>query len=369
MKENILTSNNVKKIYFEVMRIFAIFFVLFNHTGNNGFFLFSLCPKESLQFWIYLFISIFCKFAVPLFFAISGALLLNREDEPLKRLWKDKILKFAVILIAISFLTAVGLIFFSSKEHTLQSCLRRFYSSNLSAQLWYLYAYLAFLMSLPFLRALVKNLKDKYFYYLIGLVLIFQTIPVLEYFIWQQKFTLNGNLRPYWMMSNIVIYPCVGYFLEHRIKIEKARKWLILLWVINILTIALSAIVTNYRCTLLNDFSEGKSQLFYNNFVLINCITIFITIKYLVEKIFITENLSNIILWLGSGTFGVYLFHIIFQNTFIFRKLLILLKNSVGVHINFMLANWSYVLCLMIFCFVFTGILQKIPIIRKMVGC
>lgn len=32
---------NKKYLYLEAMRIIACFFVIFNHTGNNGFFLFS----------------------------------------------------------------------------------------------------------------------------------------------------------------------------------------------------------------------------------------------------------------------------------------------------------------------------------------
>lgn len=368
MEQVSLLKNDNKKIYFEVMRIFAIFFVLFNHTGTNGFFLFSICPKGSPQFWVYLFISIFCKFAVPLFFAISGALLLHRENESLKKLWKDKVFKFAVILFIISVLTAVSFMTFAGRDYSLKSWIKQCYSSNISAQLWYLYAYLAFLISLPFLRALVKNLKDKYFYYLIAIVLLFQTVPILEYLLWQQKFTINGNLRPYWLMSNIVIYPCIGYFLEHRLPIQKAKKWLVVIWIFNVLCIIFSACVTNYRCTLQNNFSEGKSPTFYNNFALVNCIAVYITIKYFVNEFKMSDRVNEVILWLGKGTFGVYLFHLIFQNTPLFQKLIAMLKKTVGVHINFMLANWIYVLCLMGFCFIFTAILKKIPVVKKLVG-
>lgn len=67
-----------KRLDIELMRIVATFFVIFNHTGDKGFFLFSLYDAHSIQYWIYLFISVFCKFSVPLFFMIAGSLLLNR---------------------------------------------------------------------------------------------------------------------------------------------------------------------------------------------------------------------------------------------------------------------------------------------------
>ena len=66
-----------KRLDIELMRIVATFFVIFNHTGDKGFFLFSLYDAHSIQYWIYLFISVFCKFSVPLFFMIAGSLLLN----------------------------------------------------------------------------------------------------------------------------------------------------------------------------------------------------------------------------------------------------------------------------------------------------
>ena len=86
--------NKTKKVYLEIMRIIAVFFVIFNHTSNNGFFLFSLHPTNSLQFWLYLFISIFCKFSVPLFFMISGALLLDDKKDSLKNYIKKRYLIF-----------------------------------------------------------------------------------------------------------------------------------------------------------------------------------------------------------------------------------------------------------------------------------
>lgn len=94
---------NNKRLDIELMRIIAAFFVIFNHTGNTGFFLFSLCDARNIQYWIYLFISIFCKISVPLFFMIAGALLLNRQSETIKKLWIHRVLHISFILAFWSF--------------------------------------------------------------------------------------------------------------------------------------------------------------------------------------------------------------------------------------------------------------------------
>ena len=68
-----VVENNVatkgKKIYIEVLRCIAIFFVIFNHTEEYGFDLYKE-TAETLPYIIYLTISIFCKAAVPIFFMI-----------------------------------------------------------------------------------------------------------------------------------------------------------------------------------------------------------------------------------------------------------------------------------------------------------
>ena len=92
-----------KRLDIELIRIIAVFFVIFNHTGTMGYFLFASYEPRSIQYWIYLFISVFCKISVPLFFMITGALMLNRKEESLRYLWKHRVLHICCILIIWSF--------------------------------------------------------------------------------------------------------------------------------------------------------------------------------------------------------------------------------------------------------------------------
>lgn len=79
----IQTKIKSRRVDIEAMRIFAAFFVIFTHTGDRGFFLFSLYDNHSPQFWIYLMFTVFCKVSVPLFFMITGALMLGKDPEPI----------------------------------------------------------------------------------------------------------------------------------------------------------------------------------------------------------------------------------------------------------------------------------------------
>ena len=140
-----------RRLDLELMRVIACFFVIFNHTGENGFFRFSLCDSGSFRFWVYLAVSIFCKFSVPLFFMVSGALLLERE-ESLGRLWRHRIGKIALVLLAWSFFYYLDEVWLGWREFRLGDFAGQFLWGNWNLSFWYLYAYLAMLMTLPLNR-------------------------------------------------------------------------------------------------------------------------------------------------------------------------------------------------------------------------
>lgn len=159
-----MTSN--KRLDIELMRIIAAFFVIFNHTGNTGFFLFSLYDTQTFQYWIYLFISIFCKVSVPLFFMIAGALLLNRQGETLKELWIHRVFHILLILAVWSLFYYLVAVYQGSETFSIKHFLSKLYDKNWNFSYWYLYAYVAFLISLPLLRRLAQNLSDKEYIYI-----------------------------------------------------------------------------------------------------------------------------------------------------------------------------------------------------------
>lgn len=83
-------------VLFDIIRILAIFMVIFNHTGQNGFMLFTTEPVGTFNFWLYMVISLICKPAVPLFFMISGVFSFNNELP--NRPWFKKILKYVCLI-------------------------------------------------------------------------------------------------------------------------------------------------------------------------------------------------------------------------------------------------------------------------------
>ena len=275
-----------KYLYLEIMRILACFFVIFNHTGNNGFFLFSQRSWGSVQFWLYMFASIFCKFSVPLFFAISGVLLLSQPDESMKKLWFRRIGRIAMSLFVFSFIYYIVEVYTGNQEWDIPNFFIQLYENNWNFSYWYLYAYLQMLITLPFLRTLSQNLKNQYFYYLFVLFFFFNgVLPILQFLLWEDKHYLNGNLKLGWLTANIVFYPLMGYFLQNRVHhIEKKGKLILIMWSVNILTIVVCCVMTYLKAKYVGECVESKSQAFHNSFSMVNTACIFLTTKYLVAK-------------------------------------------------------------------------------------
>lgn len=355
-----------KYLHFEIMRIVAIFWVIFNHTGESGFSLFTLRPGGSAPFWIYLFFSVFCDFSVPLFLAISGALMLNRPNESLKKLWSGRILKFAIILLVYT----VGYYLYNTlrtgKEIVFEDFIIQLYSLKSSAHLWYLYLYLAYLAAIPFLRSLVKNLDDKYFYYMFFIAVFFNGIlPSIEYLIKQGTVTINSNLKISWLLNSAVLYPCLGYFMQHRLKFESLKKYVPWLWGANVLGIIVSCYMTYYKSLVTGVLSEAESRAFHSSFVIINCVTIFLTVRMIFERRKVGSIAQKIVLSVGSCTFGIYLWHIWVISQDLFKDSLKWLQDT---GLNDMICILLMCLLTMIISYIITLILSKIPMVKKLVG-
>lgn len=357
-------SKKQKYIYFEVMRIIAVFLAIFNHTQYDGYFLFAKQEVGSLKFWIYLFMSIACKVAVPIFFAISGALVLGKE-ESLKTLWKKRISRMIIILFLISVLYYLQIINWDMSRFSINNFFGSLYSGTIEIPLWFLYVYISYLICLPLLRAIVKNFKDYDYYYLIAVVLFFNAfIPIMEYLIWNGRYTISAYMEVSWVTSNVIIYPCIGYFLQHKFKQYNDKKTIIFFWVANIITILISCYMTYYKGRVTGVINEDVSQTFHSSFALINCMCVFITVKYIFEKFKMPNWINKLIYSIGSCVLGIYLFHIILLNNKYMKNFLIKIKD---VGINDMVAILIWCSCIVIIVYIVTLLLKKIPGINKLI--
>lgn len=354
-----------KLIYLEIIRIIAIFLVIFNHTGAKGFFLFSTYPFGSIQYFICMAFSVFCKIAVPLFLMVSGALLLNR-DIPQKKIFKEKILKMFLVLLIFSAIYYIRLhILKYSDKFTIGDFFVRLYKGDIIIPYWYIYAYISFLLAFPFLRAMVKNLPEYAYKYLILLSIIFiSVLPCIEYRFSAGEVTLNQYGKVAWLFTNIVIFPIIGYYLENVVDFEKINKKHILFTILfAIFGIGISCYMTYFKHRITGICTEVETQDFLDVFCLPICISVYLTIKYFCTKFEIPNLLRKVILSFGSCSFGIYLIHMaIIESNFI-NNLLTTLTES--YKLNQMLSILLLCVLNMLISYIITFVLKKIPGLKK----
>ena len=205
-----------------------------------------------------------------------------------------------------------------------------------------------------------------YFYYIFVLAIVYNGIvPCVEYLWNQGNIVLSGNIKASWVVSYIVLYPCLGYFMHYRLDRKRIRKMLPVVWAADILSIAVSCYITYYKGVITGVLNENESQGFFGIFVVVNCVAIFITTKYLWEESEIPLWLRKIIVSVGGCTFGVYLIHAKLVGSGLFIRGIEFLRN---VGINQMLAAWILCFVVLAVSYMVTFVLSKIPVVRKVVG-
>lgn len=359
-------SNDRKKtdLSLEIMRLIAIFCVIFNHTGLKGYFLFADCRKGSIVFWIYMGMSILDKFAVPLYFMISGALLLGK-DEDLKTTFRKRILRTSLALLLISVVYYIiditnGAIKYTGADN-IQDFFTRLFGGNIKYHLWFMYSYLIFLLLLPLMRKAVKGLGNKEFIFLSVLCLSIMVIkPVYEYIIFPGKhlhYTFDL------LETNNIFFPILGYYLYHKVDISAMKKrWLAVAWGINLALTAVACVLTFIRIQQTGKMDENHSQQFHRMFAMVNAVTVFLTVKRLMPEV-----KNKVVRWFictaGGCTYGIYLFHPIFLKDV---HLIEFWDGMSKVIPNQMLATLLFCMLIFLITMVFTFLLKILPFIRKL---
>ena len=352
-KEKTTESKTLKNkmVYLEVLRVISLFFVIYTHTGTLG----EHYYMEAVSVAGYrssLFLVAFSQICVPLFFMISGVLLLNRQ-ESFRQVYKHRILRMViVILLAVLLQFYCNYLDNPAMGFSLKSYLEIAYSGGAITQQWFLYAYLAFLMILPFLQRFVQAIpRRSWFIYLFVLWEIMNGIcPILEfYWIWDRI----GITIP--LFVNIIFYSFMGYFVEYRSEgwLEKGRNLLFLTG------LSLICSVLNVHMNDLSYLKFGRCD-YIEIFVPLYSLTVFSTVRYLCNRFVTADGIKKVLCFLGSGVFGTYLIEPQLREMFqpLYEKLL------PGIGHYPALAVW--LLVCMVMGITVINLLKKIPTVRSL---
>ena len=307
------------KTYLDFLKVLAIFLVLWNHT-STGFDLYNRVP-EMPQHMLYLCFSIFDKIAVPLFFMASGALLLGRE-ESWRKILRYRVRRFALILLVVSAINYCQY-YNDNSSFSFYDFISRLYTGSVRTPLWYLYAYLAFLLMLPFLRKLARCMREQDYIWLVGFFIVTQLLSVIDFFWFHGKNYHISDFR-FFTSQNYVVYSLFGFYIERVMKKERMNlETLTILIALSALSVGATYLLTEQRMTYFEAWTTNNSQDFFNTFIAIPSITVFYSAKYFYDRYPASARGAAVWSLLSTGTFGTYLFERFWRDNteFIFHKI------------------------------------------------
>lgn len=331
-------------IYVDTIRVFAMLLVVLAHACANDL---AATPR-TLKWDVVNSIVIVTEIAVPLFFMISGAMVLNsRKTYDLKYLFKHRLVRVVVPFLVWSVVSAFLARWLAGPVdmNDFANTLLLMYHKPVLVAYWFMYPLIGLYLLSPFLKAIADKIDDKTLLYLLILwAVIDLVLPTLTT-------TTPKNIGMYFDsfdLGRIVVSKDIGYFfIGYRIsKIERHHLKLNLNILLPIILLAINIVISFLALNKNLNFLNAVSNV---NIPIIAAL-IFMLFKRFEPKY--TDNFSRIIELLAPLTYGVYLVHGLAIQT---------------VQKYYVTANFLYVWLLSVVAsLLIIFILSKIPVVKRL---
>lgn len=280
-----------KIVYLETCRIIAVFCIMYQHTGGRG----AEAWMYTESTWVYVTSmtgKIISSIGVPLFWMVSGALLLSKK-ESWKKVYGKRIPRFASVLVIFSVIRYFYLCVGKGGGVHAGEFFHRLYTQELFLPYWFLYEYLGILLVLPFLRKLAQNLTEQEAGILFILVVGWNVLNDISYAHLGVGFVIDLHFQD--SVSCFIL----GYLMENCPILRQSGKCGLGLGIGQVV-IAISVLYC-WSCR-----QHGVEEL--GSLVMLLAIAVYYLNRYMGEKdIWNNTALHYFILWCGSNVFGIYL--------------------------------------------------------------
>ncbi|MCQ2977222.1 MAG: acyltransferase [archaeon] len=335
--------------YIDILRIISMICVVCMHVLAD-----NLRDNILTTDWhVYNILSSFMVIAVPIFFMISGALILSSEKtNDIKYTIKNRLLKVFIPLVVWTILNMISLHLTETRpDPWLYTFMRikMFIRQPVVVHLWFLYALIPLYVLSPLLKILVDNMKKNTVIYTIVVWLICSglLITLSNITSFSGTRTLMNNDYNLNFLNGYLGYFILGYYL-HNTKKEFKYRTLFLVILLN-----LSIIIFGTA------FFERYYAGYFEGFKLYNgifSIALSVATFMLIKKLFINhefkEGTKRFLKIISNCTFAIYLMH----NLII--KSLHYTFNTATI-----LNTFGFILLTLAICIIITLILGSIPCI------
>ena len=301
--------------------------------------------------YIYHFYYALSRIAVPLFFLVSGFLLLSKQ-EPIgdffkKRAWKIffPFIIWSLIYMALAGVFSESMPWLELLQRTVMSVIR----SPRADHLWFLYALMGLYLATPVLRLFVANAKDSDLLYFIAVWII--AVPVTDFFADYTRLRVGIEWK---MFTGYIGYFVLGYYLGRR-EYTRLQLGLIAAACIFSLGFTWAGIHVAKHTDPYVDYFE--------TYLSLNVIVMAATGFVLLSRVPVSDAWQRFIAPQSRASFGIYLIHIlVLGRMMVVSPFKELYQNAAAIWVMPLLTLVAYAVS-----FALTFLLQKIPFVRSIV--
>ncbi len=317
----------------DLVRVIGAFLVVMAHVSYGG------GGSVLISAWYF----VISRVAVPLFFMVSGYLLL-RKEEPYGEFFRKRALKVALpfLIWSVIYLLWKREGFDSGFSIKLvASYLLKIVRGPRENHLWFFYALIGLYFFTPILRVFVARASLRDLYYFCGLW--FVVVPVFSFL---QEFTPIKIGFELYFIAGYSGYFMLGHLLG---MFQYTRRQLY--------GLALLFLMVSIGTTALNTLVDSE---YFVSYLSMNIVLMTVFAFVLLREIQISDRLNNFLAPLGRASFGIYLAHVIVFAT---------LEELPVIRDWFSAGSSVYMIPLLgllgfLVSFIVVAVLQKIPVLR-----
>lgn len=298
----------LRELYAELLRIFAAFTVVFQHTVTSVWY---TVPVDSSDFAALNFLNSLSRFGVGVFIMISGAFMLspNYSHTPRKILTKNIPHILKLIFIWVLLYGIVGQMIAGGDLYDLLKTPLLLFTKP-ATHLWFLYTLAGLYLITPPLRIFTANASQKMVLYVIAIFFTFGLVLPTANHLFKQllNFSLYKNIGIQGITSFAGFY-LTGFYLAHYGLPQKFRKLLYG-------AALFSWIVAFTASTYFSELKDAPNEYFFGNFrptTYLMAAGIFCLFR---EKFQDKKTCNMHLLNISKCMLGVYLIHPLFIKTF-----------------------------------------------------
>lgn len=300
-------NKNHRIFYLDFIRVIAIFLVIFIHVS-------AIDTTQNIgtgQWQVTKILNYLAHISVPVFFMISGSLLLNsKKTTSLTYTWKQRIPRVAVPFIMWSIISpiVVGIYAHALSLHNVVSSVKTILNHPTSPTLWFMYPLIGIYILSPVIKTFVQNATTEMLVYITGIWLVAcSLLPSLAVLLPkdQQAMLTLSSVANFFLIGGFTGYFILGYLLT-KVKVENINNFVLLL------TFLIAGIAGNYVSTAVPQIYDPNNGYYVTSiFIPVMSVAAFILLQKWGNRI-TSKTTIEVFEFLSPLVFGVYLVHNLF---------------------------------------------------------